>query len=207
MENAAAPVSLFAALEGLFDAALERVAVAIPGVVESYANGTATVRPGVRRLTVDLLDPEGQVTEDLPAIPDVPVCWPRGRNFQIVGTLSAGDPVLLVCCDRDVASWRASGAVSDPLDARHHDWSHAVAIPGLVPDVASFPVPGDAAALASVVLDELTTLRDAVDALQTAFIAHTHVTVPASAVEPPVHTLVPVPSPGSMASSVLKVSG
>lgn len=129
------------------------VGVAIPGNVVSYSNGLASIRPGVRKLVPDEDNPDFDYPEASPVIPSVPVIWPRGKNFQIVGTLDAGDPVLLICADYDISAWMRSGQLSDPEDARGHSWGHgAVCIPGLVPDIGwSASAPTDAAALASKV--------------------------------------------------------
>jgi len=129
------------------------VGVALPGNVVAYADGFADIRPGVRRLAPSETAFEPDYPEEIPVIPSVPVIWPRGRNFRIVGELGVGDPVLLVCADYDISGWLRSGKLSDPEDAREHSWGHgAVCIPGLIPDVGwSASAPADAAALASVV--------------------------------------------------------
>jgi hypothetical protein len=138
------------------DARERHFGVALPGIVLSYdaATQTASIQPAVNRWVPDESSPDEDLSEPLPALQSVPVMWPKGRNFSVTGTLAAGDPVLLVCIDRDMSGWRTSGAQSDPQDARLHDWSSAVAIPGLVPSTSPFSVPSDAAALANV-LDTL----------------------------------------------------
>jgi len=139
------------------DARERHFGVALPGIIVSYDSGTqtASVQPAVNRWVPDESSPDEDLSEPLPVLQSVPVMWPKGRNFAFAGTLSAGDPVLLVCIDRDMSGWRSSGAQSDPQDARLHDWASAVAIPGLVPSTTSFsPAPTDAAALANV-LDTL----------------------------------------------------
>jgi len=115
--------------------------------------------------------------------------------------------VLLVCIDRDMSGWRASGAQSDPLDARLHDWSSAVAIPGLVPSTTSFsPAPTDAAALAQLTLDRLTTLTTAFNSLRTAYLTHTHLdpvsgTTGGPSLSPPAA----LSAPATVASTILKL--
>ncbi len=126
--------------------------VALPGTVVSYNAGsrTATIRPGVHRLVPSIDDEDVDVTEEVPPLQDVPVCWPMGRGFAFADvSLSAGDPVLLICMDRDASAWRRTGAPAEPEDARQHHWGSAVAIPGLAPRQNPVPVPSDAAALAS----------------------------------------------------------
>lgn len=146
-----ANVSLAEVLRRAMDARERQLAVALPGTVVSYdaSTLTATIRPGVNRLVPSIAEDDDEV-EELPAIPAVPVCWPVGRGFKFVATLDVGDPVLLVCCDRDISGWLRSGAPADPDDARTHTWANAVAIPGLVHQSYT-NAPSDAAALASKV--------------------------------------------------------
>lgn len=143
---------------------LSAMGVALPGTVVSYSSTsrTATVRPGVHRLIPALDEDDADVVEPQPAIQDVPVCWPCGRGFALADvTLQAGDPVLLICLDRDPSGWRASGRPAEPQDAREHAWGNAVAIPGLAPRTNPIPPPTDAAALASLVDKLITVLKGA----------------------------------------------
>ena len=217
-------MSLAELLIACADARERQLGVAMPGIVISYDSGTrtASVRPAVNRLVPASDTPDEDVSETIPALQNVPVCWPRGRNFSLVGTLLPGDPILLICMDRDISSWRASGAVSDPLDTRTHSWASAVAIPGLMPDAPSFvPAPTDAAALASSVLAELQAVKADLADVRAAFNGHTHAgafggtgsaaaltsgptTAPAGV--PPVSISAPH-TPGSVASSVLLLGG
>jgi hypothetical protein len=63
----------------------------------------------------------------------VPVCHPRWGSWFIHAPLAAGDFVKLEFCERDIARWRVTGALSDPLDVRAHHMAHAVATPALYP--------------------------------------------------------------------------
>lgn len=135
-------------LQNAIDASLNEVGVAMPGTVVTYSNGRATVRPGTHKLIPALDDDDTDLVEEQPAIQDVPVIWPRGRNFQIAGTLVPGDPVLLICLDRDASSWRRTGQPAEPDDTRVHHWSNAVAVPGLLAGPTTWPTT-DALALAS----------------------------------------------------------
>lgn len=140
-------------LEGI-DTATRNLAVALPGTVISYDEGsqTAIIQPGVNRAVPSLDDAEVDEFEELPAIEGVPVCWLIGRGIRVNASLEPGDPVLIIAMDRDPSGWLGMGGeISDPDDTRTHHWSHAVAIPGLVPETSPFPEPSDAAALASKV--------------------------------------------------------
>lgn len=189
------------------------VSVALPGIVVSYNPATerATVRPAISRLVEAEDEPDLDVTEGLPAIPDVPVQWYRARGVSIkppVGLLP-GDPVMLHCCDRDISAWLRSGALSDPEDARSHHWNNAICVPGIQSVATQFPVPTDAAALASLVLARLNELAAQVNAITTSFNTHTHIesAVAASPTAPPVPLLVNVTPivPAPVRSAILKV--
>jgi Phage protein Gp138 N-terminal domain len=133
------------------DTRLRNTAVALPGTVESYnaSDGTCTVKPGVNRMVPSFDDEDLDVSEELPSLQDVPVCWLVGRGIQVKGSLQPGDTVLLLAMDRDMSGWQRTGKHSDPEDGRMHSWSSCVAIPGLVPASSPFPEPTDAAALSS----------------------------------------------------------
>lgn len=181
------------------DARLASMGKCLPGTVVSYnsTTETATVRPGVHQLLPNWVNDELDDVEELPALVEVPVAWFRARGISLVGDLSAGDPLLLFCCDRDISGWRRSGKPSEPDDGRVHSWSSAVGLPGVQADTGRFPVPTDAAALASL-LDLVIKIvkgcpagTDAgwgafKTAITTAFPAVTAVTVPVT--PPNVHT-------------------
>lgn len=124
---------------------------ALPGTVVSFdaLKNTCSVDIGVHRLVPSIDDEDVDEVEELPTLQNVPVCWPVGRGIKVKATLESGDPVLLVCMDRDIAAWRRTGKPSEPDDARSGSWQSAVAVPGLVPNVNPFTDPNDAAALAS----------------------------------------------------------
>lgn len=152
-------------LRTVIQKALRNLAVATPGVVQSYNAGTHTcsVKPAVHKLVPSENNEELDVTEEYPVLQGVPVCWPAGRGLRINATLAAGDPVLLLALDRDFARWRRTGKVGTPEDARLHDYAFAVAIPGLVPDTSPIPAPTDGAALASAVATDLFKIAQMLD--------------------------------------------
>lgn len=134
-----------------FDKRLGALAKGLPGNVVSYDEDseTATIRLGVFRLVPSLTNPDLDEVEQVPDLFNVPIAWPRARGYSLVGTLEPGDPVAVHGLDRDISGWRRSNKASEPDDARTHTWAAAFAVPGLQADVERFPVPGDAAALAS----------------------------------------------------------
>lgn len=113
---------------------IEEVRVAIPARVEKYRPDEQTIDASVLIKNV-LVDSEGNMLEEeLPVIPNVPVCFPRGGGYFLSFPLKKGDFVFLVCADACIDSWRDKGTLSDPGFLRHHDLSDAVAFPGVYPD-------------------------------------------------------------------------
>lgn len=120
-------------LDAYREAWAEELHTATPGRVESYTSGAqiADVQPMIRR-RLERRD-GSPVYETMPIIRAVPIVWPRAGSWFVHMPLAAGDFVLLIMCERDIARWRQTGELSPPLDVRHHHLSHAVAIPGVYP--------------------------------------------------------------------------
>lgn len=151
------PISLWEAVHSGVTSALDEVFVARPGKVTAYdpITNTAVVKPMVKRALYSVDDDERSY-EELPEIPFVPVIFPRAGAYAMTLPVGVGDTVLLVFCDVSLAEWRASGAVSEPVDARRHSIGWPVAIPGFFPDSSPMsPAVLDLAArVAGVVLGE-----------------------------------------------------
>lgn len=143
--------SLFTEIDNHISMRLAAMGGSCPGNVVSYDEDTetATVQLGVHRLLPLADDPDQDEVEEHPPVYSVPVAWPRARGYSVVGSLQAGDPVLLVACPRDISGWRRTGKPAAPGDARLGGSAGVVAIPGLEAAVSGFPTPSDAAALAS----------------------------------------------------------
>lgn len=114
------------ALEGLIEARLRDVRVAVPAQVVSYDRT-------IQAASVQPLIQDGYTKEDgtrgvetMPQIPRVPVMFP-GDRYDLV----KGDTVLLIISHASLDKWKSKGGVTDPLTDRHHDMSDAMAIPGL----------------------------------------------------------------------------
>lgn len=86
------PTSPVDALLSMIDSRLLDVNTAIPGVIQSYANGIASVLPTGKKRFAD-----GEVLS-FPIIPNVRVCWPSfsGGKAGIKAPVRAGDSCLLV---------------------------------------------------------------------------------------------------------------
>lgn len=105
----------------------------MPGRVESYdaASQTCEVLP---QLKIQRPDGEGGYTAcDLPVLPSVPVCFPRGGGFFVSFPIQKGDFVMVVFSERAIGNWRQKGEASNPGDLRMHSLAGAVAIPGVYP--------------------------------------------------------------------------
>lgn len=105
--------------------------VCLPAVVEKYDEDTGriTARPAVRYNWI-LEDTDERVTQRFPAIPNVPVAFPRWGDFGITAPLAPGDHVLLVFADRSIDEYVATGSEdSTPQDVRRFDLTDAVAFP------------------------------------------------------------------------------
>lgn len=108
----------------------------IPAKVIAYEPITNTVvaQPVTK---APFTDSHGELEYDeLPAIPNVPVMWPRGGGNVIRMKLDAGDFVWLSFSEAALSEWRVTGQLSEPADARRHSIGYPFAIPGAFPDVA-----------------------------------------------------------------------
>jgi hypothetical protein len=221
----AATVDLQELLQSYGDHLRESVRVALPAVVTAYdaAKQVAECRPVVRE---PFVGEDGATTfEELPTVPDVPVLWPGGGGFHVHFPLDAGDHVLLVFSDVATGVWRASGEPSEPGDLRRHHLSSCFAVPGVRHDAQALsdaPASGEAAIVApgggtvrvskSGASGEFVALaalvQSALDSLQAAFDAHTHVVATTGTAAAQSGTAAPVASPvgplGPVASSTLK---
>ncbi len=101
----------------------------LPGMIESYDPDTCTA--SVKPLVM-CEDEEGN-TEEYGVINEVPVVFPRSKDFMFSFPLQRGDGVLLVFADFSLDAWKSAsaGQVVKPQDSRTHHLSDAVAIPGM----------------------------------------------------------------------------
>ena len=126
-------------IQRALESRLGDVYTALPGRVESYDPKTqcADVLPLVKR---PLPTADGDiVSEDLPIVPNVPICFPRGGAFTISWPIAPGDSVLLIVTTYAIGGWRASGKSSEAGDVRLHSLGSSVAIPVLAPNSGALP--------------------------------------------------------------------
>lgn len=121
-------------LRSAVDSGLEDVHVAIPGRIEEWdpVEQKASVKPLVKRRVAT--ENGEELIEELPIISDVPVLFPRSKEFFLSFPLAQGDFVLLIFAERSIDKWLSGdGEDTDPNDFRRHDLTDAVAIPGCAP--------------------------------------------------------------------------
>jgi hypothetical protein len=185
-------VSQFDAMDHLLTNFAAELHTAFPGQIVSYnaSSQTATIRPMIKRplLTMDVNDGEDE-WEDLPDIPAVPIMHPRGGKSYIHLPVAEGDSVLVVVSQMDYSTWRTTGTANPPSIPVLHDLSSCFAIPGafhngqvvnpsdgtsIIIKNDNFEVKitdqdvqvdgqSDAAALASIVDDQLNSLKTAIN--------------------------------------------
>jgi len=117
------------AMRSALDSRIIDLHTAMPAQIVSFnaAESTCSVKPSIKRKLAD-----GTVQE-LPVIQNVPICYPQGGGAIISFPLAVNDPVLLVFAERSLDIWWTKGGTVDPLDARKHNLSDAIAIPGCAP--------------------------------------------------------------------------
>lgn len=123
--------SLAELLRRVIDSRLVDVHTSIPGKILAYDADTqeATVAPQVKRAYTD--EEGAREVEDLPAIPGVPVVFPRAGGYRVTFPVAVGDTVLLVFSEASIDRWKSRGGCLDPGEDARHELSGAVAIIGL----------------------------------------------------------------------------
>lgn len=110
----------------------------LPGIIKSYdpVTRTATVRPAMKRTTVDGKTPRR------PLLLDVPVIFPYSGVQGITFPLKEETPCLLVFSQRSLDDWVTTREEDVVTDARLHDINDAFCIPG--PNSPDAETPKDA---------------------------------------------------------------
>ena len=101
---------------------------ALPGEILDFdpVTQTATVQLSVQR---EMLGTDQTVT----ILQSVPVMIQGGGGFSVTFPITAGDPCLVVFCERGIGNWYVNGGNQPAETRRHHHLSDAVCIPGLRP--------------------------------------------------------------------------
>jgi len=129
---------------------LADVHVMLPGRIDAYDATTqkADVEPLIRRLQSVQ---DGEVAEDLPIIPGVPVVFPRTQAFRITMPVEPGDRCMLVFCERSIETYQTGDnrrgdntaliKQTDPATFEMHNLSDPVAILGWYNDAEALAAP------------------------------------------------------------------
>lgn len=75
---------------------------------------------------------DGQVITH-PPIQNCIVSMPMGADYSMKLPIAVGDTGVALFCDRSLDIWSVQGGIVDPQDARTHDFSDAIFVPGLYP--------------------------------------------------------------------------
>lgn len=139
--------SLAQTIQSFIDYNLEDLNTNIPARVLSYSNEfqKATVQPIITERYRDdksiqsNKDEFGKIETDMPVITGVPVVFQSANNGCVNWPVRAGDIVLLLFSQRSLDSWlhtedsKFNPKTINPEDNRKHDYSDAIAIPGIYP--------------------------------------------------------------------------
>lgn len=177
--NVNGEVSLAQVIRQAIERGAASLRVMVPGRVTRWdpAKQQADVEP---LLEETFRTRDGEVSQPLPVIPNVPVIFPGAGGFRLTLPLTVGDVVALVFCDRSLDLWLEQGGMVNPKDPRRHDLTDAVAIPGLHPwsaawtnlDSGAMTIGKDAGPFQGVALGAA--LRAELNDIRTKFAAHTH---------------------------------
>jgi hypothetical protein len=114
----------------MIDAALSRLRVAAPGIIQSFnaTKQTAEVKIAIR----EHLNINGNLSwVEIPLLVDVPVYFPRAGGYCLTVPISAGDECLVIFADFCIDAWWQSGGIQNQVDKRRHDLSDGFALVGV----------------------------------------------------------------------------
>lgn len=195
--------SLVDTLDAFIRRRLAEVNVSIPGRVESYDSSkqSANVQPLIQEVYTK--DDGTRGVRNLPTIQAVPIAFPGAGSYGFTFPLAKGDTVMLLFSQASTDKWRKHGGLVDPLEDSRHDFSDAIAIPGL----RSFNDATDQVADAAVIFgpeirlgskdaSEFLALKSDVAAMKAVFDNHTHAYIPGTlASAPSSGPISPFPTP------------
>lgn len=133
-------------LQSWLDSHSSDLHTAFPGKIQSYDPNTrtATVLPLIK---VPLQTEDGDiVSESLPALPHIPILFPRVGPWSWTAPVASGDLVLVVACESSIGHLRATGEASEPGYLRRHGLGSCVALLGFF-CANPAPAPSDQTAL------------------------------------------------------------
>jgi hypothetical protein len=121
-------------IQGLINDALENVHTATIGRVEAVNSSTVDLRPVISRKV------RGE-KRNLPLLKDVPVLTLQGGSSYTQPPIAVGDYLLVCIMERCFDRWWDGQDFQIPVEDRMHDYSDAVALPGLNPLQSAIQIP------------------------------------------------------------------
>ena len=104
----------------------KRIRTVMPGIIQSYdaTKRRATVKPALRNTYTD-----GSPSTERPAVPDAPVIFPMGGDFEIVWPLKKDNEVLIAYPHRGLDNYKETLGMSDPDDGEILSPKDAIVLP------------------------------------------------------------------------------
>ncbi len=120
--------SFVEAIKTALDGALVDLHTSLPAEIVKYENGYATVQILLKKKINDKI-------LDVPPITNVPVLQMACNSGKtgIGYPIKKGDTGLLIFSERSLDIWKIQGGLTDPQNARKHNYSDGVFILGLYP--------------------------------------------------------------------------
>jgi len=88
---------------------LQEINTCIPGVVLNYYTETQTIDVQVcNKIIYESYLIDDIVSEELPVLPNVPVCFPSGGGIHVTFPLVAGDNVIVLFSQSDINNFRSN---------------------------------------------------------------------------------------------------
>ena len=117
-----------APFKSIIKKALTNLRCGAPGIIQAFdpVKG-ATVQIAITEIVKTA---KGAMPVQLPLIYNVPVVIPRGGGFSVTMPFAQGDECAVIFSDMGFDLWWARGGVQDQIEARRHDLTDAICIPG-----------------------------------------------------------------------------
>lgn len=129
------PSTLTQAVDNAITSRLVDIHTAFPGQIVEYdfTKKLAKIQPVINKKYAT-----GEV-QPMPILNNVPVIFPFSGGASITFPVNPGDFCLVICCERSIDNWLATGTQTAPADPRILDLSDGVAIMGLLPFTETSP--------------------------------------------------------------------
>lgn len=133
-------------IKNIADIRIANIHTSIPAIIQTYdaSKQKASVIPAIKKT---YLKNGKKITEPMPVITNVPVCFLRSKHSSMTFPLEQGDEGLIVFCERSLERWLASGGVTENGDPRKYDLKDAVFYPGLEDFAAGTVTEGESLAI------------------------------------------------------------